>query len=164
MKNPRTRAAAPAEPTPIAEASAPAPTLTRAQQMRALSQRGKLYRLPGSGAVVRLRRPGLTGLIACGNVPNPIAASVLRFLADSPNPGSKPSPEELREQYEQNSESFVAIASLAFVEPKLILDREPDENADEIGPDDVSDLDYMWIVGTLVEGAASDLATFQVDD
>jgi hypothetical protein len=108
-----------------------------------------LYRLP-SGNVARLRRPGLLALAGQGTIPNPISAEVLRRITtDEPAPQTD---EERDRIIRTNSKAYLEVAALALVEPRLIVDREPDHAASEIGPADLSDDDLLWIFYTFVQG------------
>lgn len=160
-RTPARRQAVP-QPEPQPETTQP----TTARQWKQTAQDGELYVLPGSGHIARLRRPSLTALAAeAGEIPNPLSIEVMRFLAHADEIGglTRPTEAQLIVAYEKNARAFVEIAALAFVEPKLILDRDPDYDAGEIAPSDVADLDYVWITGRLVEGQAADLASFRVN-
>lgn len=138
--------------TPTPEA-APTPA-------RAWSQ-AQLYRLPGCGHVARLRRPSPTALIArAGDMPNPVLSrDLLATLA------SDEVPSDLDEQiaaFRRNARVYVEIAALAFVEPQLVLDREPDYEAGEIAPEDLTDVDYVWLYYSLCQGGHEKVRTFLV--
>lgn len=123
---------------------------------------GDLYRLPGSGNVARLRRPSMLAMAAkAGHIPNPLTDEVRRFLATTQD-ADKMSEAQQINSYEKNVKAYVQIAALAFVEPKLILDREPNYSAGEIGPGDVPDLDYLWIWGSVVSGGMAEIAPFRI--
>ncbi len=102
-------------------AAPPAKTPAQPTSSAAWSQ-GKLYQLP-SGPIARMRQPGLMATIARGQIPNPIAAQISALLTIA-----KPaeSDEERQANFERNIQAFTAIAELAFVEPRLVLDRAPD--------------------------------------
>lgn len=147
-------------------ATTPTPTDDDASTIDAWYQEaeeGRKYRLPGSGLIAKLRRPGLTGMITrAGHVPNPISGAVLRLLAKQDDPLAKPSEDEMIAAYLDNAEAFQQIAALAFVYPRLVLDREPNRADGEIGPQHVANLDYIFIVYQLVEGYAAKLLPFQI--
>lgn len=135
-------------------------TPTPATEWRKQSTDGELYRLPGSGHVARLRRPSLMALATRpGVIPNPLGDAVLRFLATTPD--AKTDAQQI-DAYRTNARAFEEIAALCLVEPHLILDRTPNYDAGEIGTDDLSDRDYSFIVFTLTQGAASDVAPFRL--
>lgn len=124
------------------------------------AERGDLYLLPGSGLIARLRHPPLTAMAAkVGMIPNPLAEEVLRFL--SIDTLAEDDAAKIA-RFQRNSRVFIEIASLAFVEPRLVLDRPPDYEQGEIGPLDLADADYTWVYFELVGGKAADLAPFRV--
>lgn len=155
---------APANGHDIDALSSPAAPLTPVggRALKQKSRGGIPVRLPGCGEVVLLRRPSLMGMaVKGGRVPNPISAEVLRWIAVNDDILTKLSPEEQIEQYRENASVFVELAALCFVHPRLIADREvADDSDDEIGPGDIADADYRWIVFTFVEGDAAALAPF----
>ncbi len=137
----------------------PPTTPTPAAAWRRQQTDGELFRLPGCGHVARLRRPSLTALAATSNgVPNALAAAVLRLLAAPP---AKTDDERVG-NVKRNSQGYLEVAALCLVEPRLQLKGEPGEG--EIGPQDLSDLDYAWIYHTFVEGAATESAIFRLDE
>lgn len=133
----------------------PTPAVVWSQARRV----GHLVRLPGSGNVARLRRPTLTALAATTNgVPNPLSDAVMRLLAAAP-----PKTEgERMAAFRTNNRGMLEVAALCFVEPVLVLDREPDPEAGEIGPLDLTDLDISWLYFSWVEGDAASVAPFRV--
>lgn len=139
-------------------AAAPALTITPAAQFR----RGGLYRLPGSGHVVRLRFAGLYALVVGGDVPNPLRAEVTRLL--TVGSAGDPSPEARQEVTRRNVQTFVELAARCLVEPRLVLDRAPDYDAGEIGADDLHDRDYDWLYFDFLQKGvdADDVARFRV--
>jgi len=143
-------AAGPESVAPVASAPQPTP---------AADWGAHLYTLP-SGKVARLRRPSLLAMIARGSLPNPVAAKLHRLLTSDDVPTSD---EERLAQYAKTADTLVEIASLAFVEPRLILDRAPDYGNGEIGPFDLADRDLTWIYYTLTQGADDESAPFRLD-
>lgn len=138
------------EPTPT--------TVTPASEWRRVAKEGELYRLPGSGNVARLIRPSLTALVSVSSgVPNPLSRDVQKLIT-----GAAPTQDEAKrwENYVANSRAMQEVAQLCLKEPRLVLDREPGEG--EIGPADLTDLDYSWLYYTFVEGGAADVAPFRV--
>jgi hypothetical protein len=132
--------------------------VTPASVWRRKREEGELIRLPGSGNVARLIRPPLAQMVLSSNgVPNPLSRDVQRLLA-----GSAPPKDEAGRwaNYQANVRGMQELAALCLVEPKLRLDGPPGEG--EIGPEDLSDLDYTFIVYTWVEGAAEAVAPFRV--
>ena len=137
-------------------------TVTPASEW-AKARNGELYRLPGSGNVARLRRPSLHAMAArVGQIPNPLSAEIMQFLAVSNTDGIS-TPEQQIESYHRNVTAYLHMAQLVFVEPRFILEGEPDYKKGEIGPNDLVDIDYLWIWGTLIYGGADELRPFRVD-
>lgn len=119
-----------------------------------------LYQLP-SGRVARLRRPALSALIARGNLPNPIAAKLHRFLSDAASERGTSDAEKL-DRYRANIDVLIEIAALAMVEPRLVLDREPQQEAGEIGALDMLDQDVIWIYYGLTLGTEDEVSPFRL--
>ncbi|HMQ30009.1 MAG TPA: hypothetical protein PKD53_04740 [Chloroflexaceae bacterium] len=136
------------QPAPAPEPASP-PALTPASAFR----RAGIYELPHSGHVVELRWPGLYALALTGEIPNPLAQDVLRLVsgAAAGEAGEQPSEEEQVARYRKDARSFLAVAARCLVHPRLVLDREPDADRDEIGPDDLHELDVLWIYGQFVQ-------------
>lgn len=136
-----TRATPRATPAPE---PAPEPlTPTPAGEFR----RAGLYQLPHSGHVVELRWPGMYALALQGEVPNPLAQEVLRLMSGAAGgeEGERPSEEELVSRYRKQARASLAVAQRCLVSPRLVLDREPNYEAGEIGPGDLHELDVLWI-------------------
>lgn len=132
--------------------------ITPASEWRRAAIEGELVRLPGSGNVARLVRPSLLALAATANgVPNPFTADVQRLITGTAPPKDDA---ERWAAYVGNSRAYKEVAALCFKEPRLILDRPPTDN--EIGPNDLTDWDYIWIYNRWVEGAATEVAPFRV--
>jgi hypothetical protein len=133
-------------------------TVTPASAWRTAREQGELIRLPGCGNVARLVRPPLARLaLTNGGVPNPLSREVQRLLSGSAPPRDE---NERWKNYVANMRAMQEIAQLCLVEPKLRLDGPPQEG--EIGPEDLTDLDYTWLFYTWVEGAAEQVAPFRV--
>ena len=135
----------------------PAPTtVTGASQWRR-GQLGELYTLPGCGYVARLIRPSLTALAASvGGIANPLSNELLTLAA-----GRRPADDaQVLAFYQKNCRAYLEAAALCFIEPRLVLDREPKEG--EIGPGDLTDYDYTWLYYTFIQGDAEALAPFRV--
>jgi len=131
-------------------AEKPAATPTTARTWKT----GGLYELP-SGNIAHLKRPSL---LARSTMPGKLEQKVLRYIAlDTPRQLSE---EQQIKLYVANSEAYLAVAAAAMVSPHLILDREPDPDKNEIGPDDLSDRDYTWIYHVFVEGADAESRDF----
>ena len=90
-------------------------------------------------------------------MPNPLSRNVQRLLAGTAPPKDE---QERWANYQANMRGMQEIAKLCLVEPKLNLDGPPQEG--EIGPEDLTDLDYTFIMYTWVEGAADGVAPFRV--
>jgi hypothetical protein len=128
----------PLELTPAPEPLAPAPA--------AAFRRAGLYRLPHSDLVVELRWPGLYALALSGEIPNPLADAVLRLVSGASSKEAEPANhEEQVALYRKNARSLLAVAQRCLVRPRLVLDREPDYDRDEIGPGDLHENDVQWI-------------------
>lgn len=131
---------------------------TPAGLWRRSREEGELIKLPGSGNVARLVRPPLARMILSSNgVPNPLSRDVQRLLSGT----APPKDEEARwKNYQANMRGMQELAALCLAEPKLRLDGPIGD--DEIGPDDLADLDYTFIVYTWLQGAAEQVAPFRV--
>ncbi len=131
---------------------------TPASSWRRAREEGELIRLPGSGNVARLIRPPLSQMALSSNgVPNPLSREVQKLLAGT----APPKDEEARwKNYQANMRGMQEIAALCLKEPRLRLDGPPQEG--EIGPEDLTDLDYTFLLYTWVEGAAESVAPFRV--
>jgi len=131
---------------------------TPAGLWRRQREEGELIRLPGSGNVARLVRPPLAQMVLSSNgVPNPLSRDVQKLLAGAPPPKDEAG---RWANYQANTRGMQELAALCLVEPKLRLDGPPQEG--EIGPEDLTDYDYTFIVYTWVEGAAEQVAPFRV--
>jgi hypothetical protein len=116
------------------------------------------YQLP-SGNVARLKRPAVLALAAKGH--NPVSQAVMLELYDRK---AQPATDvEKLAQITANSQKYLEVLALAFVEPKLVIDRDPDYDAGEIGPHDLDDGDLLWIYWTFIEGVAAHFAQFRLD-
>jgi hypothetical protein len=147
-----------ATPSPTAAAPPAPPTApTDARQWRRGRQVGELIELPGCGHVARLIRPSLTALAATtGGVPNPLSEKLIQLALGR----RAANDEQALEYYRRNSRAYVEAAALCFVEPRLVLDREPGEG--EIGPDDLTDLDYTWLYHSFIQGGEQEVAPFRI--
>jgi hypothetical protein len=146
----------------MSEATLPtiaAPTTpTDARAWRRGREQGELFVLPGCGHVARLRRPSLTALAAAtGGMPNPLSEKLIQLAMGR----RASSDEQALEYYRRNSRAYLEAAALCFVEPRLVLDREPQEG--EIGADDLTDLDYTWLYHSFITGGDHDVAPFRVE-
>lgn len=120
----------------------------------------RLYTLP-SGNVARCVRPAIIAMAAkLGYVPNPLAAEVLAMTATT---NQNDTPEQQIANFERNAPAFVQVAALALVEPKLVLEGQPDYSKNEIGPLDLADEDYIWFYYTLSQGTAQSVRSFRLD-
>ena len=139
---------------------APEPELeiTHADEWRAFGREGALYKLPGSGKVMRLRKPSLMAMsVKAGFVPNPLQNEVLRFMAEVDQGGygrDQQSEAKQVEHYKKRVAAFLHIVVLAAVEPQVVLDGQANYAAGQINITDIPDRDIMWIVFSLVEGEA----------
>lgn len=132
-----------------------------ASAWRRMAQEGELYRLPGSGLVMRLKRPGLTALARkVGHIPNPLSREVLRLMSAAEKPAGE---DAAVESFQRSAQAYGEAFALCAVEPKVILDREPNYEAGEISINDVPDQDLVWVYWTFLEGDAAISGTFRVD-
>ena len=133
-------------------------TPTPADEWRQSTDEGELIRMPGCGKVARLVRPPLPKMVVTSNgVPNPLSRHVQKLLAGTAPPKDE---NERWANYQANMRGMQELAALCFKEPRLNLDGPP--GAGEIRPEDLTDLDYTFIVYTWVEGAAEQVAPFRV--
>jgi hypothetical protein len=126
---------------------------------------GVWYKMPTSDEPALLRRPGLQAMVGrAGSVPNPLTAEIMRFLAVERDPLKEYTEQEKMAMYERNSQAFVQLAAMCFVEPRVVLDRPADELVDgEIAPEWIPDYDLAWLVFSFIEGEAASLAKFRID-
>lgn len=137
------------------------PNPTSAKAWRKQSQEGELLRLPGSGNIARVRRPGLSAMVArAGKVPNQLSEQVVRFHTGEQRDAKNDS--DRLELVRQNNAAVIEVAALMLVEPKLVLDREPDYEKGEIAPTDLCDADLIFLYYTVAEGVAEKLAEFRI--
>jgi hypothetical protein len=136
-------------------------TPTAAAQFR----RAGVYRLPSSGNVVQLRWPGLRALALTGvEQPNPITVALRRVLADVDAATKQPDEAAIIEQWRNSSLAFLANAERCLAKPRLVLERAPDYEADEIGPGDLSESDIIWLWIWAQEGPTdARIAPFRLD-
>jgi hypothetical protein len=131
-----------------------------AAAFRRRSTEGELYELPGCGLVARLARPGLMGLVGAGATANPVLSpELLRMMSLDKTPASD---EERLEKFERDVRAYREVAARCFVEPRLVLDREPNYDAGEIGPADIADRDYVWLYWTFSQGGDAQVAAFRL--
>jgi hypothetical protein len=131
---------------------------TPAHAWRKQREEGELIRLPGSGNVARLIRPALSMMALSSNgIPNPLSRNVQKLLA-----GTAPPKDEAERwaNYQTNMRGYHEVAALCLAEPRLRLDGPPQEG--EIGPEDLTSYDYIWIYYTWGEGVAEQVAPFLV--
>lgn len=139
--------------------------LTPTMQWRKQSKEGLEYRLPGSGNVVKLVRPGLQGMVTrAGHVPNPLSREVRQFLAKMGELRTDEIDDESRDKLLlEHADAKVQLAKMCLIFPQLITDGEPNYEAGQIAPEDIPDFDYNWFVYTFIEGDAARLAEFRVN-
>lgn len=122
----------------------------------------ELIRLPNSGHVVLAQRRSMLAMAAkLGHVPNPLSAEIMRLLAMGQPDDLTPEPRQV-EIFAKNARAFLELFALTVLEPKLILDREPDYDRGEIAPSDIYDADLIWLYFTYLEGAAERVTPFRV--
>lgn len=143
------------EPAPEAEKKP-----SSAADFKRVAKDGVVYVLPGCGLAAKLRRPGLIGLVGAGATGNPaLSPELLRMMTLTERP---PTEEERIADFERNAKAYREVAARAFVEPKMVLDAAPNYERGEIGPDDITDQDYVWIYWTLAQGGAAQVEPFRV--
>jgi hypothetical protein len=115
------------------------------------------YLLP-SGNIARLKRPSVLALASNGH--NPVSMAVMLELyskKDQPQ-----TDDEKLVQIKATSRKYLEVLALTFVEPKLVIDKEPNYDNGEIGPADLDDGDLMWVYWTFIEGVAAQFAAFRI--
>lgn len=133
------------------------------KQFTRQSQDGVWYRLPGSGATVKLVRPSLTAMVAQqAKAPNRISQRVVQFMSKIGDDDILRKPDQIEKSYRENTLVFIELAKICLMEPVLVTDRDPDYEAGEIAPTDIPNLDYAWIAYSFIGGEAERLATFLV--
>jgi hypothetical protein len=138
------RSPAPAAPAAPLQASS-------AQAFRA-RHGGQLVELP-SGLVARLRMPPILATTArIGYVPNPLSDAVLKELFLEP--AAEETPEAKLAGQERYNRAQIEVAALKLAEPRLMLDRDPNYDAGEIGVTDLSDDDIRFVAGWVEDPAA----------
>lgn len=92
------------------------------------------HTLKASGMEIVFAMPDLYQLILSNiKAPNPMTARIIELLEGYGLLGT--STPAQRAQYAQETlMAAIELASLCLVSPKLVLDREPDESAGEVGP------------------------------
>jgi hypothetical protein len=140
-----------------------------AAEVRRRRREGEPWALPGSDIVVMIKRPGLRAMAAqAGKVPNGLSQRVVTWLAKNTAGTSlldeKPkTDEQILKDYFEESRVLDEILTHIFVSPKYVVDREPNEDANEIGSEDITDFDKSWLVYRYTMGAVEDIARFRVD-
>lgn len=140
------------------------PEVSSGQAWKLAAVSGEKYKLPGSGLIVRLRRPGLMALIAkAGASPNPLSAQVIKFLSDlgEGRLGRGDEAEQLK-VYKANTSVFIEIARLCFVYPRIANDDEEPDWDGVIPPEAIADYDYTWLAFSFMEGALERIEEFRV--
>ena len=143
----------------LAPPHTPAPGATPARAWRD----GQLVALPGSGHQAVLRKPSLRALLSAGRVPNTLRDQVYRLAHPQAVAVVAAQDDAGRAAlFHEESAAFIYIASQCFVSPRLVTEREPDYDANEIGPEDISDLDYIWLFYSWTEGSRETALPFLV--
>lgn len=119
------------------------PTVTSAAEWKKRAA-GEPQTLP-SGPTVRLRRASVLAL-ASQHAPNPFLRPVLTFYADVAQNLADIDQMEPPERLKAHAEIYLGVAYADLVEPRLVLDREPDYDAGEIGAHDLTreDLEFIY--------------------
>ena len=134
-------------------------TVTDVSTWRRMRTVGELVTLPGCGHVARLIRLSLTALVGDRRPSAPVlSADLMRLLAGRRSADDA----QALEHYQRNTRAFLEVAALCLVEPRLVLDRTPGEG--EIGPDDLTDMDYLWIYYSWVQGTYEDTLLYRVSN
>jgi hypothetical protein len=137
-------------------------TATPASAWRRQAVEGEWYRLPGSGNVVCLARPGLQAMIGvAGKVPNPISRNVLNFLAATSRliDRANASEDERVQAWIEDQRTNIELAKLCFVHPRIVDDPQGD---DQIAGEWLSDYDLSWVVYSFLEGSAERVSAFRL--
>jgi len=135
---------------------------TPASAWRRQAVEGEWYKLPGSGNIVCLVRPGLQAMIGiAGKVPNPISRNVLNFLAVTSRliDRANASEDERMQAWIEDQRTNIELAKLCFVHPRIVDDPQGD---DQIAGEWLSDYDLSWVVYSFLEGSAERVAAFRI--
>jgi hypothetical protein len=99
-----------------------------------MSKRTITHILKGSGMEIVFSMPDLYQLVLSNvKAPNPMTSRIMELLEGYGLVGATTAAQ--RTAYAQETYlAAVELASLCLVNPKLVLDREPDESAGEVGP------------------------------
>lgn len=125
---------------------------------------GDVYTLPGSGHIARLVRPSLMALaVKAGQVPNTLSDAVIKFLIASDSDLHKTDEEKIA-SYRQNVRAYFEVAALCMVSPRLVLDRDPNYDADEVGPEAMHDRDIIWLYYDFTQGSSAARLAFRAPD
>lgn len=145
-----------------------APTATTPAAIWRQRAQGEIKTLP-SGAAVRVRRPSLFALARVGHVPNPLLQAILPHLVE-PSTDEPATLEARIERYRENAATYTHIAALVLAEPRVVLEGDPDYDAGEIAPEDLTTTDLIWIYNYVINeveialGGAEDVTTFSQPD
>lgn len=146
------------EQAPAQRDAAPAP----ASAFRVASREGEVYELPGVGLPARLRRLPVRAMASIGELlPNPIAQAVMQLAVMAERDEAPQTPDQIQVSVQRHFNAYVRAAELCFVEPRFVHDREPDYDAGEIGVADLTDIDYVWLYWTFLQGTAERVRPFR---
>lgn len=99
-----------------------------------MTQRTIHHKLKASGMDIVFAMPDVYQLILSNiKAPNPMTARIIELLEGYGLIGTT-TPAQRTQYAQETLMAAIELASLCLVSPKLVLDREPDESAGEVGP------------------------------
>lgn len=165
----RERTWLPAQHTPKESLMAPRPTATSTaatatgaqptsiEEIRRRRAEGDVYRLPGSGIQVRLKRPNYTRMAVSGSLSNPYVTTVLKWINARTDRSEQLDEEQRHAAYIRNGKAFFANAA------NCMPDFDPEgKDPNKIWPEDLADRDLTWLFFDFAEGEDADVAEFRV--
>lgn len=116
-------------------------------------RKGTLVELP-SGITVKLGKPFMSDLLAAGDIPGELINAAL---------GEEVEGLSSQESAARSAKLMAHIVSRAVIEPKVLLEGEPDYDAGQISIQDLSDTDRTYIYAHVQEGVVNRLKKFRND-
>ena len=130
--------------------------VTSAAEFRAHRLEGEVITLPPTGRKVRMRAVKPAELLALGDIPEPLADLVIKFLYGSLTDGEYKdffSPKEKREQALDMIASLGIVARCAVIDPHIVASIHEDPDGVEL--EDLDDSELRYIFDLAMMGAAS---------
>lgn len=127
--------------------------ITSAETFKKLAEerKGTLVELP-SGIVVKIGKPFVSDMVAAGEIPGELINIAL---------GQKTQGETDKETAAKTSKLMNHLVAKAVLEPKIVLEGEPDYDKGEISIKDISDFDRTFIYTHVQEGVVNRLNKFR---